>query len=104
MKFEFSRQVLNDMLLRKIKQHFKKKSTNYTGFSVSRTVLFGQDNKNSNFHNFLPDLHNITDKLLPEMPDNQKLPALFYWQKSLAYNAAHSLTQPKKQFIIHLFY
>ena len=26
-----------------------------------RTVQFGHENKNSNFHNFLPDLHNNTD-------------------------------------------
>ena len=30
-------------------------------FSVSRTVLFGQEIKNSNFHNFLPDLLNNPD-------------------------------------------
>ena len=37
--------------------HLSKKLrlSNYTSFSVSRTVLFGQGKKGSNFHNFLPD-------------------------------------------------
>jgi hypothetical protein len=29
-----------------------------------RTVLFGQENRNSNFLNFLPDISNNPDKLL----------------------------------------
>ena len=33
----------------------------------STTVLFGQENKNSNFHNFWPDLHNNSDELLNQI-------------------------------------
>ena len=40
------------------------KSSNLFSFSVIITVLFGQENENSNFHNFLWDLHNNPDELL----------------------------------------
>jgi hypothetical protein len=48
------------MLVRKIKQPLKRVEANYNGF----LILFGKESKNSNFHNFLPDLHNNPDKLL----------------------------------------
>jgi hypothetical protein len=44
---------LSDMLIKKGKQHLKTVSVNYTGFSVSRLILFGQENKKPNFDNFL---------------------------------------------------
>jgi hypothetical protein len=52
------------MPLTKIKQPLKTVEANFTGFSVSRTVHIGQENKNSNFYNFLPDLHNNPDEFL----------------------------------------
>ena len=63
--FEFSHPfILNDMLLRKMKQPLKK---------VSRTVLFGQDNKNSNFHNNPDKLLNQRCLLLYTSCDFTKL-------------------------------
>ena len=63
--FEFSRPfILNDILLRKIKQPLKIVEANHTGISVSKSVLFGQENKNANFHNFLPDLQKNPDNFL----------------------------------------
>ena len=52
------------MPMKKIKQILKKVKADYTGFSVSRTVLFGEKDENSNFQNFLPDLQNNPDKFL----------------------------------------
>ena len=49
-------------------------NSNYTSFSASRTVLFGQGNRNSNFCIFLLDLHNNPDQLL-----NQQ--SLYYSKK-----------------------
>ena len=34
-------------------------------------VLFGQENKNSNFHNSMLDLHNYPDKLLNQRNQNE---------------------------------
>ena len=52
------------MLLRKKQATSQKRLDNYIGFSVSGTVMFGQENNFSIFHNFLPDLHNNPDELL----------------------------------------
>jgi hypothetical protein len=44
---------------------YKKSFRNHLTFTlVSRTVLFGQENKNSHFHNLLPDLHSNPYQLL----------------------------------------
>ena len=62
--------VLNDLLLQKIKQPLKKLKMgkanyyNYTGFSVLMAKLFGRENKNSNFHNFLNEGQNNPSSLL----------------------------------------
>ena len=55
---------------------------NYTGFSVIRTVLFEQENKNSNSHSFLPDLHNNLDKLL-----NQR--SLYHFRSIISDSVGH---------------
>ena len=52
------------MLLRKSKQPLKKVNGKYTGFSILMAKLFGQENKNSNFHNFLHGDMNNPDKVL----------------------------------------
>ena len=52
-------QNLDELLWRNIKQPLKKRFRLTTQASQSsRTVLFGQENKNSNVDNFLPDFHN----------------------------------------------
>ena len=56
--FPFHLSYLNEMLLRKIKQPLKKV------FLSQLNRSFWAQNKNSNFHNFLPDLHNNPDELL----------------------------------------
>ena len=59
----FSRTVLlNDMLLRKIKQSVKKIRLTTLAYPSLGLVLFAQ--KNSNFHKFLPDLQNNPDKFI----------------------------------------
>ena len=51
------------MLLRKSKQPLKKVKANYKGFSDPMDKLFGQEHKNSNFHNFLHGDINNPDNL-----------------------------------------
>jgi hypothetical protein len=63
--------VSNDLLLRKIKQPFKKVLANSTGFSVIRTVLmaelFEQENKNRIFHILLHSDINNPAKILNQI-------------------------------------
>ena len=54
---------LDDRLLRKIMQPLKKVEANYTGFSVSRMVLFGQKFKCSQVRATLTETPFMTDTI-----------------------------------------